>query len=246
MTESAEVKWYYADGGNRKGPISREDVQRLIQNGKITGATSMWSGDGDWMPAKDTEFSSLFVALPGVPPPLPGKDVDNKYIWAVVAVPIVGVIVEFFVGTELVWLYLTLNIVCCILDGRKLKASGHKAPEAGWAFLIPVYLWKRATLLHHNKRIYFWGWIAAFVLSILIGMKGHEAMLEESSIPLVSQILKDNFGSSAAECKAVDIKKEVSDGFYKATATLDNGKELEITIEEKEGNKIYVQVPFDQ
>jgi len=176
-----------------------------------------------------------------VPPPLTGSDVDNKFIWAVVAVPIVGVIIELLAGTELVWLHIVANIVCCVLDEKKLKKAGQKAPTNWMVFLVPVYLWKRASLLNQKKH-YFWAWWAAFVLSILIGMGGHQAALEEAARPVVSQIIKEQlFGS--ATCKAVTIDEEVTDGFYKATATLDNGNEWRITIEERKDGQIYVQIP---
>lgn len=245
MTETTEAKWYYADEGSRTGPISRAELEKLIQNGKVKPTTLVWSGEGDWRPAQETELSSFFSVAPDSPPPLPGKDIDNKFIWWVVGVPVIGVIIELIAGIELIWLYIVANTVCCVLDERKLKAAGHESPVIWWIFLIPVYLWKRATLLNHKKH-YFWGWIIVFILSILIGIGGHQAIIEDTALPLVDQILKENLGAGAAKCKAVRIDEEVSDGFYKATAILDNGNELRITIEERGDNQIYVQIPFDQ
>ncbi|CAL95245.1 hypothetical membrane protein [Azoarcus olearius] len=144
-------------------------------------------------------------------------------------------------GTELVWLYIAANIVCCVLDEKKLKAAGQKAPMNWMVFLVPVYLWKRADLLNQKKH-YFWAWIAAFVFSIMIGIGGSQAMIEEAACPVVTNIIKSQlFGS--ATCKAVSITEEVSSGFYKAVATLDNGNELRITIEERRDGQIYVQIP---
>jgi hypothetical protein len=245
MTETTEAKWYYADGGRRTGPMSRAELEELIQNGKVTATTSVYSGEGDWRPAQESELASLFAATPDNPPPLSGKDVDNKFIWAVVAVPIVGVVIELIAGMEFVWLYIVANIVCCILDERKLKAAGHKAPETVWAFLVPVYLWKRANFLSQKKH-YFWGWMAAFVLSILIGMGGYQAALEEAAAPLVTQILEENLTYETAKCKAVVIDEEVSDGFYKATATLDTGEDIMITIEETDDGQILVKINLNQ
>lgn len=245
MTETTEAKWYYADGGNRTGPVSRGEIEELIRNGKITGSTSVWPGNGDWRPAQDTDLAPLFATTSDEPPPLSGQDVDNKFVWWVVAVPVIGVIVELIAGMELVWLYIAANITCCVLDERKLKVAGHKAPTNWMVFLVPVYLWKRASLLNQKKH-YFWGWIAAFVISLFIGVGGHQAMLEESAVPVVSQLLEENLGAGVASCKVVEIDDEVSDGFYKATATLDNGNELRITIEERDDDQINVQIPFDQ
>jgi len=88
--------------------------------------------------------------------------------------------------------------------------------------------------------------LAVFIAIAWISSPGIESTLEKESVGLVSQILEENLGAGAATCKAVKIDEEVTDGFYKATATLDNGNDLRITIEHKDNGEIYVQVPFDQ
>ncbi len=218
-------------------------MEDLAKAGTIGPETKVWSGKGDWEPAQDSSLSDLFIKLEtNTPPPLTGKDVDNKYIWAVVAVPVLGVIVELITGRGLAGLYLLANIVCLALDEKKLRAAGQKTPVIWWVFLIPVYLWKRAVLLKQKKH-YFWAWVAAFVLSIMIGIGGNQAILEESACSVVTDIVQNQlFGS--ATCKAVNITEEVSDGFYKAVATLDNGSELRITIERRDNGEIYVQIPI--
>lgn len=241
MTEEV-ANWHYAMNGKQEGPVSYQEMKDLIEAGTIGLETKVWSGEGDWKPAQNSLLSDLFIKPEtNIPPPLTGADVDNKFIWAVVAVPVLGVIVELIAGTELIWLYIAANIVCLVLDEKKLKAAGQKAPVNWMIFVVPVYLWKRAGLLK-QKKYYFWGWIAAFVLSIMIGIGGTQAMLEESACPVVTDIIKTQlFGS--ATCKAVSITDEVSDGFYKAVATLDNGNELRITIEHRDDETIYVQIP---
>jgi len=238
------TNWYYAEKGKQVGPIGLQEVKALVADGKINAETSVWNGEGDWKPARTTELSDLLKRSSTTPPPLTGADVDNKYVWLVVAVPIIGLIVELMVGRELMWIYWALNIVLCLLDERKLKSAGHAAPSTAWAILIPVYLWKRAGFLKQKKH-YFWGWIAAFILSIFFAMGADQSRIEEAACPVVTQIVQEQLGG-AATCKAVKIDQEVSDGFYKATAILDNGNELKITIEEKEGNQISVQIPLNQ
>jgi len=88
--------------------------------------------------------------------------------------------------------------------------------------------------------------LAIFMVVAWIASPGIESTLEKESVELVSQILEENLGAGAATCKAVKINEEVTDGFYKATATLDNGNDLRITVEIKEGGSIYVQIPSDQ
>lgn len=235
--------WYYVMKGEQVGPVSTQEIQGLVDERKINPETKVWNGEGDWKAAKETELKKHFKpkAASNFPPPLTGSDIDNKFIWAVVAVPIAGVLIELIAGMELLWLYIAANVIFCVLDERKLKKAGQKAPVSWMVFLVPLYLWKRASLLNHKKH-YFWAWCAAFVLSIFIGIGGHQVAIEEAACPIVTEIIQEQlFGS--ATCKAVRIGEELSDGFYTATATLDNGNELRITIEEMKDGQIYVQIP---
>jgi len=236
--------WYYVEKGKQVGPFSFQEVKSLVADRKINEETSVWNGEGDWKPAKNTVLFDLFKIPLGTPPPLTGADVDNKYVWLVVVVPLVGLIIELIVSQELVWIYLVLNIVLCVLDEHKLRSAGYETPNRFWVFLIPVYLWKRAGLLK-QKKYYFLGWIVAFILSIFLTTRVNQSIIEEYACPVVTQIIQEQFGGQAT-CKAVRIDEEVIDGFYRATAILDNGNVLQITIEEKENNQIYVQIPLDQ
>lgn len=235
--------WYYAQKGEQIGPLTLEEIQNHANEGTISPETKVWLGEGDWIAAKDTVLNSFFPKQKpsNSPPPLTGGDIDNKFIWIVVAVPIAGVFIELLAGKELAWVYIIANIICCVLDERKLAKAGHKAPANWMAFIVPVYLWQRANLLRQKKH-YFLAWLAAFVLSIAIGVGGHQSVVEDAACPVVTDIIKGQLNGSAV-CKKVKISEEVSDGFYKATAMLDNGNDLTITIEERKGGQIYVQIP---
>lgn len=237
--------WYYAEKGEKLGPFNLEELKDLVKKGKVSNDTKVWAGMGDWVPAYQTALSGMFSAPSDTPPPLTGAEVYNLYVWLVVAMPIVGALLELLfidiLGEASFLLYLVPNVVLCVLDERKLKAAGHQAPSSWWCLIIPVYLWKRATLLK-QKRHYFWGWMAALVISFFITIGGNEAVLEESACPIVTDIIANQFYGSAT-CKAVTITEEVSSGFYKATATLDSGKDLFITIEEQDDGMIYVRIP---
>ncbi|MDD5600093.1 MAG: hypothetical protein PHV82_19265 [Victivallaceae bacterium] len=74
---------------------------------------------------------------------------------------------------------------------------------------------------------------------------GNNSQLEESAKPLVYQILKEELGHNSAECVAVKITEKVSDDFYKAKATLSNGNDIKITIQQK-GDMVYVTIPNQQ
>lgn len=234
--------WYYSDKGSRIGPLSLERMQELVREGLITQNTGVWSGEGEWQPARHSALAGLFEKSVGVPPPLNAKDIDNRYIWLAVAIPIIGTIIEITAGQNLFWLYILANTVVCYLDERKLKTAGHKAPSNWMVLLVPIYLWQRANLLG-QKKYYFWAWIATFALSFPLATMGQADSLAESACPIVTQIIHEQLGEDGASCKAVKIDKEVTNGFYKATATLDTGNELLITIEKLKDNQIMVRIP---
>ena len=237
---TSSQQWHYSHKGTQVGPVTADEIKHLIQAGTINQETKVWNGSGDWRLITQTELSCFFAPDPYTPPPLPSVDIDNRFVWAVVGVPILGAILEFALGADLTWLYIILNIGLCIADEKRLKAAGHKAPENWAVFLVPVYLWKRAAMLAQSKA-YFWGWIVAFLISISISNTSYENMLAESAVPVVTEIIKEQLGGSA-ECKAVEIQEELTDGFYKATAILDNGNKINITIEDKD-DEIYVSIP---
>jgi hypothetical protein len=235
-----QPSWYYAESGKRIGPFEMREIEKLVGEGKIQSETLVWMGEGDWQPAKLSSLSRLFNTInQAIPPPLTGKYVDNRFAWAIVAVPIIGASLEFFIGHNLIWIYLSLNIVLCIIDAQRLRLAGHQAPTQWMVFLIPVYLWKRASMLK-QKQIYVIAWTIAFALSIYLPSWGQRAIAEESAIPIVTQIIQQKLGGSAT-CKAVSVTEDLGNGFYKARAILDNGNDLIITIE-KINDSFYVKM----
>ncbi len=61
---------------------------------------------------------------------------------------------------------LALNIILSIADEKKLRKAGYDTSKMGSAWLIPVYLFRRAELLN-QKNAYFWVWLIMFILSLL-------------------------------------------------------------------------------
>ncbi len=234
--------WYYVNNGEQIGPVNIDEIKTIIRSGKITESTKVWNDEGDWKPASETYLSSLFPQPdPTIPPPLMAEDVDNKFMWMLVAVPVLGTIIDLIVGAVLILPSIIANITLCYFDEKKLKSAGHKAPTLWMIFIVPIYIWKRCTLLNH-KKYYFGAWVCTFILSILLSIGGHQVVLEQTACPLVSDIIKKQLYGSA-ECMDVTIDKGVKPGFYKATATLDNGNELRITIKEGRNGKIRVKIP---
>jgi len=53
------MDWYYAVGADRKGPVSEEELQGLVQQGAITLQTLVWrTGFSDWRPYGESVVSA--------------------------------------------------------------------------------------------------------------------------------------------------------------------------------------------
>ncbi|END8972697.1 hypothetical protein ABMW90_004566, partial [Citrobacter freundii] len=101
----------------------------------------------------------------------------------------------------------------------------------------------RATITK-GSRIPFIVIVASLACIIFIGIPHQEEVaLEEAACPLVTTILKENNGTTAPKCMKVTIQDKVTDKFYKATATLDNGNDINVTLELTGDRNFYVRVP---
>ena len=236
----SEATWYYSKNGTRNGPFTIDQMKGFAASSVIGLDTKVWAGAGDWVSLKETELAASVPPLSG-PPPLASSDVDNRFVWALVGVQIIGALLGLLFDINIGWLILIINVILCVVDERRLKAAGYAAPETYWAVLIPVYLWKRANLIGHSKN-YFYVWIAGFVLLVIVGFMDSESEIEEAACPIVTTIIHDQFYQKAS-CIAVAIEDEPKDDFYTATAYLDNGNQLDITIEKKQ-DKIFVRIPL--
>ena len=100
------------------------------------------------------------------------KQIDNTLVWTLAFAPILGAILEQVLRNTLgnAWIFqfatLGLNIVLAILDEKKLSEAGYETQQLGGAWLIPVYLYKRAKMLNHNLA-YFIVWVVCFALLLL-------------------------------------------------------------------------------
>ena len=141
----------------------------------------------------------------------------------------------------------------------KIKGGGAFSISAGewfviccllWIVAFPIYIFKRSKLIekakvnpvevgNRNIKLIVISLLAAIISFSLFFQ--NQSGLEETACPTVTEIIKNQLAGSAI-CKGVKISNKVSDNFYTAVATLDNGNELKITIEERDDGQIYVQV----
>jgi hypothetical protein len=63
-------KWYYEKGGVRKGPVSSDDIRRMVADGTLLPTDLLWKeGMKDWMPAGKSPNLFPGNASPAIPRP---------------------------------------------------------------------------------------------------------------------------------------------------------------------------------
>ena len=164
----------------------------------------------------------------------------DTFAWAIVAVPIMAAVAGVVIGPGAMLVSFVFNLGFCIADYQILTSRGFRTPAWAWAvFLIPVYLWRRCTILRQSRH-YFAAWVLSFVVSIALIQVFDHNDIENSACPVVTRIVQEKLGGTA-KCIRVKITENVGGGYYKAIATLSDGSDLRVMIEDR-GNSIYVTV----
>jgi hypothetical protein len=169
---------------------------------------------------------------------------QDKYLILLCAVPVLGSIINYIFGFGLLLgslVFLIPNIVIGLIDEKELKRQGRIAPEHWMVVIIPVYIWQRLKLNNQAKN-FFYIWIAAFAFSMFIDSVAMSESVEESACELVTEILQDNYGPSAAGCISVKMGEELSKNFYRGSAVLESGRTIDITIDLRKDGEIYVRL----
>ncbi|MGA2032038.1 MAG: DUF4339 domain-containing protein [Thermoguttaceae bacterium] len=67
-------QWYYTEQGQRKGPVSEDDLKQLASTGRIKPADLVWKqGMAAWGPASQVA-GLIFPPVEDGPPPIPPED----------------------------------------------------------------------------------------------------------------------------------------------------------------------------
>lgn len=128
-----------------------------------------------------------------------------------------------------------------------------------WIIVFPLYLINRSKLIMKAKEkpqytsdirnnVVFGGLAVLFFLVLIMALmniflpsNSSKSNIEDSTIPTVTQILQNQLGAAGVECVEVDITEEFAQDCYKAIATLNTAKQLNITIQVKE-DQIFVTI----
>lgn len=168
--------WHCVLNNQRVGPLSEQDIAEMIDKNIINQDTMIWQeGFTNWFPLRETKLS---MYLPKMTPPIPTSglshqqidnsksksiQVDNTLVWILAFAPIVGGIIDLMLG---IWIStLIINIGLSLLDEKKLEKQGIDMSQLGNAWLVPVYLYKRAKYFGHSMA-YFIVWLVTFFISM--------------------------------------------------------------------------------
>jgi hypothetical protein len=184
-TTTDEQAWFYAEGGQRKGPVPADKLRELLAAQTIDGDTPIWrKGLNDWQPLRTTEIGAQ---LKDTPPPIAAAHINNGLVWALAFAPIAYLCVDiailnyqnnhplndtFFEAflSPLSWLVPVLtNAALCLVDTEQLKRAGYSSEWMTFFALLlaPVYLFVRAQRLRQTPT-YGYVWIVSFIASIIL------------------------------------------------------------------------------
>lgn len=147
MRLSGDMPWYYANSGDRQGPVSDEEFFQLIANGRVRDDTLVWKqGMPDWR-----RYSELAPSL-AVPPALPAaanlSPGESRTASTVVSTPefirACGVAGRQYAGF---W----IRFVAVVIDGIILGIGGQLVGSLVQATLFPDGLRRLAELRDHPE-----------------------------------------------------------------------------------------------
>lgn len=178
QTISKNTLVHYSIDGTKFGPVYQDELKDLYDRGIIKLETKVWwQGLENWIEYRII-FNQNYRASNVNPPPLTGNDINNTVVWLIAFSPILTSALAYFIlgflglDSELLATIITiaLNIWLCYIDEKKLENAGYDTEAIlGSAWLIPVYLFKRAKLLVQSNS-YAIVWCVMLVLSYLIGL----------------------------------------------------------------------------
>lgn len=168
-TLTSQVEWHYEVDGVRTGPVTEGAIVELIAKQQLGRGSFVWcKGLAEW---KTLETTAFFEQFSHTPPPLTGAAVNNTLVWWLAFAPLLGLLLAGLLSDmtdkdieKFWWVTLLLNIVLSVFDEKKLKQAGHDTTRMGSSFIVPVYLFKRARILHQSNS-YFIVWVVLFTLS---------------------------------------------------------------------------------
>ncbi len=178
----------------------------------------------------------------------------DRFLWQLAVAPLafcLFILAWGFGPIVATCIYIGANLLFSLLDIRLLGQQGRPSPKHWTVLIVPVYIWQRLTLNKQGKSAFI-TWIIAFSLSLVIDSMSYGVALEDTACELVTNIIFNEYGAGqygdkaaamalanpelqTPSCINVSIYESVNSTFHRATATLENGHDLDITIRELDG-----------
>jgi hypothetical protein len=85
-TTTSDEAWFYAQGGQRKGPVPADKLRELVAAQTIDGEMAVWrKGLADWQPLRTVTDRGAY--LQDTPPAIAANHVNNGLVWALACAP---------------------------------------------------------------------------------------------------------------------------------------------------------------
>lgn len=152
-------QWHYRDerSGKRLGPVSRDQVGKMIAADRIDRSTLVWNpAMPQWAAASTTDLAGLFG---DGPPPLPATEISRWAVYALAFFPMIGLAIQAVASAVIgarsgqnaqgvfdhgAWLLLFIlgNGALGDIDEKNLRFGGLVVRFAATiaAFLTPIYI----------------------------------------------------------------------------------------------------------
>jgi hypothetical protein len=177
--------WFYEYSGGQKGPVSKEGLIDLFKSGHISTRTLVWTKEFGVTWKAFSEANPEVIVASDTPPPLPASPPviqlrnDSIWPWVIALTPLVSIFTDNIIkdnsnGSEEFSLSLLLSFgiysALILVDVRSINARNLN-PEGkalgAFFWLVPLYLYRRASVLKQPKW-YFVTWFVALGVTLFL------------------------------------------------------------------------------
>ncbi|EHH67234.1 hypothetical protein GMO_22280 [Gluconobacter morbifer G707] len=159
------MEWFYENNGQQIGPVSREEMLRLIMQQRIRPETLVWTASfgSSWRPAAGSGLVSPLTGLLRFSAGIP-----EHWAWVVLVGPWLMQRATLLIlnwrhvadiqrlnTLSLVGLMsLVLFLTAFMLDRNAIRESGAKPPGFWWWLFLPGYFWKRRRIVRSGTTLF--------------------------------------------------------------------------------------------
>ena len=171
--------WYCRSStGEITGPYSVGQIEDLSERGEVDKNTKVWREDWkegfeNWLNIGETVLKFHVKGFDELELSHPENSVSNRWLWGYAFAPILFMILDFVIPTQLsslsTLIAIIINSILFTLDKSYLERNGIKIAKWMWIgfLIVPVYIFAR---IKKTTKKYAPGivWIITFALSIAI------------------------------------------------------------------------------